>query len=312
VNNSHTVAGVLDLQVNGYDGVDFNSDNLDPMELSRACERLRKDGISGILATIITDELPAMCRRLNRLCEIREQDESVAEMIWGLHIEGPFLNEQSGFIGAHPAEAARPADVESMQRLFESAGGLARIVTLAPERDPHSRVTRWLVDRQVTVSAGHCDPTSDQLRESIDSGLTMFTHLGNGCPQMLRRHDNIIQRVLGQAEHLAIGFIADGIHVPWLALANYLKIAGYERSFVITDAISAAGRGPGAYRLGDQDAIVDDSLATWAADRSHLVGSAMTMPEAIRRLRTELSLSDDQIEQLTETNPRAAIGLPTD
>ena len=91
--------------------------------------------MAGILATVITADLDAMCRRLANICRVREADPAIAAMIWGIHIEGPFLNEQPGYIGAHPAQFARPADIDTMQRLLDAAEGLTKIVTLAPERD---------------------------------------------------------------------------------------------------------------------------------------------------------------------------------
>ncbi|MCA9187489.1 MAG: N-acetylglucosamine-6-phosphate deacetylase, partial [Planctomycetales bacterium] len=159
------------------------------------------------------------------------------------------------------------------------------------------------------VSAGHSDASLKDLRAAIDAGLTMFTHLGNGCPLSLHRHDNIIQRVLSLADSLWIGFIADGVHVPFVALDNYLRAAGIERCFVVTDAIAAAGMGPGTHRLAGQDVIVDANLATWAPDRSHLVGSAMTMPQAVANLKTALRLSTAQVTALTIKNPRAALRI---
>jgi len=184
-----------------------------------------------------------------------------------------------------------------------------RIVTLAPERDAGSKVTRFLADQGICVSAGHCNPTLDELQAAIEAGLTMFTHLGNGCPLSMHRHDNIVQRVLSLSEQLRIGFIADGVHVPFPALGNYLRAAGSERAFVVTDAIQAAGLGPGKFKLGAQEVVVDESLATWSADRSHLVGSAGTMPMTADNLRVHLGMTDEEIRRLTYDNPRAAIGL---
>ena len=300
--------GYLDLQVNGYAGLDFNADELDAEQAAAVCERLRSDGVGGVLATVITDDIDAMCRRLRNIRRVREEHPLVAEVVCGIHIEGPFINEQEGFVGAHPRGAVRPADVDIMSRLLDEAGDLVRVVTLAPERDERSRVTRQLVDRGITVSAGHCDPSLAELRAAIDAGLSMFTHLGNGCPLMLPRHDNVIQRILSLRDRLWIGFIADGVHVPFPALGNYLRSAGIDRVFVVTDAIQAAGLGSGTYRLGSQEVVVDSHLATWSADRSHLVGSACTMPLAAQNLREQLALNSEQVEQLLCKNPREAIG----
>lgn len=302
-------SGYFDLQVNGYAGVDFNGDDLSEDDLVTACARLRQDGVAGILATVISDQLDAMCRRLRRIMEISERYADVRRMIWGVHIEGPFLNEAPGYVGAHPVDAMRPADPESMRQLLDAAGGLTRLVTLAPERDPGLQVTRLLADQSVVVSAGHCDATTDQLRAAIDAGLTMFTHLGNGCPLLMHRHDNIIQRVLSLADKLWIGFIADGVHVPFVALGNYLKLAGPGRAIVVTDAIAAAGMGPGVHQLAGRQVVVDEHLATWAEDRSHLVGSAMTMPQAVENLRAKLGYDEDTIVKVASENPRMAMGI---
>jgi N-acetylglucosamine-6-phosphate deacetylase len=305
----HAPNGYVDLQVNGYADVDFNADQLDAQRVSAVCERLRKDGVAGILATVITADVDAMCRRLGNIARVRDQERSIADTIWGIHIEGPFLNEEAGYIGAHPANAARPADADTMKRLLDAAGGLTRIVTLAPERDADAGVTKLLVEQGVRVSAGHCNPNLNQLRASIDAGLSLFTHLGNACPMMLPRHDNIINRALALADRLHIGFIADGIHVPWVALGNYLKCCGLDRAFVVTDAICGAGLGPGEYQIGDQRVIIDENLATWSADRSHLVGSAGTMPRSRDLLRSELGLSEDQLRKLVIENPQKILGM---
>lgn len=298
----------FDLQVNGYAGVDFNADGLDAESLGRACSRLRDDGVRGILATIITDTIQRMTDRLANLVALRQRDPLAAELIAGIHIEGPFLNAEPGYHGAHRPEAMRPADVDAMKRLFDAAGGLTRIVTLAPENDEGLRVTRWLAQSGIVVAAGHCNPTLETLRAAIDAGLSMFTHLGNGCPGMLPRHDNIVQRVLALADQLFISFIADGAHVPFVALGNYLRLVPPERVVIVSDAISATGCGPGAYTLAGCAVDIDDDLVPWTKDRSCLMGSACPMRRMAQNLRLELGATDAQIRRWFFENPLRVLG----
>jgi N-acetylglucosamine-6-phosphate deacetylase len=297
----------FDLQVNGYGGIDFNSDSLTPEQLHLACERLALDGVGGVLATIITDDIESMCRRLEALCRCRNADPLAREIIAGIHIEGPFINETPGYRGAHPADQIIPANLELMRKLLDAAEGLIRLVTLAPERDANLDVTRFLAGRGVVVSAGHTDASLDVLKSAIDAGLSMFTHLGNGCPMLLPRHDNIIQRVLSLSDQLWITFIADGAHVAWPALRNYLRAATLDRSIVVTDAISAAGLGPGRYTLGHWDLLIGEDRVARAPDGSHLVGSAGTMPLSRSNLLEYLKLTEAQVHQLTAENPRRAV-----
>jgi N-acetylglucosamine-6-phosphate deacetylase len=298
----------VDLQVNGYAGVDFNKHGLTAGELHDACARLEADGVNAFLATIITDDVDRMCERLATLAALRDKDSLAQRVIAGFHIEGPFINETDGFRGAHPRDAVRPADADLMKRLLDAGAGLTRIVTLAPERDAGFAVTRMLSARGVIVSAGHCDPSVDQLRAAIDAGLSMFTHVGNGCPMQMHRHDNIVQRVLSLADRLWLCFIADGAHVPFLALGNYLRLAGLDRCIVVTDCIAAAGLGPGRYTLGRWDIMMGEDMAPRSPDGSHFIGSSITMRQSCDGLRKGLQLSESAVRQLTFENPRIALG----
>ena len=302
--------GFVDLQVNGYAGVDFNSDNLTEEQLVQACRQLRQDGVTSALATLITDSVESMERRARNLSRLIDQNADVGQVIAGIHLEGPFISREAGYVGAHPADQVRPPTFEDAQRLVDACGGYARIVTLAPEIDGAAETIRSLVDAGVCVSAGHCNPTLDQLDRAIDLGLSMFTHLGNGCPMSLPRHNNIIQRVLSRASRLWICFIADGVHVPFFALKNYLEIAGLDRAIVVSDAISAAGIGPGKHWLGGRSVYVDAELATWSEDRSHLVGSAMSLRQGHANLVEQVGLSDSDADRLTRVNPSRLLQSP--
>lgn len=298
----------FDLQINGYFGVDFNQDNLSGDDLHAACLALSRDRVQGVLATVITDDIPRMAARLARMAELRATDPIVRQMIVGFHIEGPFISTEPGYVGAHPVDYAKEADWDEMARLLEAAEGLTRLVTLAPEQDPKQTVTKRLSDHGILVAAGHTNASLNQLDACIDAGLSLFTHLGNGCPRLMDRHDNIIQRALSRAEHLTFGLIADGAHVPFFALQNYLEIAGTDRAFIVSDAIAAAGCGPGVYPLGDRMVTVGEDCVPRADDDSHLVGSATPMQKMAENLRQHLGLSNSQIHELCYSNPRDLLG----
>jgi len=301
-------AGFFDLQVNGYGGVDFNRPDLSAGDLHKACERLAADGVAGILATITTEALERMERCLRNLVALRERDDLARRIVAGIHVEGPFINETPGFRGAHPADAVRPGNADEMKRLLEAGGGLVRIVTLAPERDAGLALTRMLARAGVVVSAGHSDPSLDQLRAALDAGLSMFTHLGNGCPNQINRHDNIIQRALSLHGRLWLCFIGDGVHVPFPALGNYFRAAGLEKTVVVTDAVTPAGLGPGVYGQGRFAVRVGEDGAARIADTEQLIGAAVPMRRCFENLVRHVGLSEDQARLLTATNPRRAIG----
>src|SRR5262249_3848742 len=149
--------------------------------------------------------------------------------------------------------------------------------TLAPECDGALDAIKMLRKHNVLISAGHTDATLDQLRAAIDAELSMFTHVGNGCPMQMHRHDNIIQRALSLRDQLWLCFIADGVPVPPPALGNYLRCAGLDRAVIVTDAIAPAGLGPGRYTLGRWDLVIGQDMVARSPDGAHFVGSAGTM-----------------------------------
>ena len=306
-----TNAGYIDLQVNGFAGVDFNGHSLDFAAMHEACLRLGQDGAAGFLPTVISSDLEAMCDRLRRLVEFCRSDELGREMILGLHIEGPFISREPGYIGAHPPEAVRQANLDELKQLVDAADGLTRIVTLAPEHDTDQRMTSYLANLDITVSAGHCNPTLEQLQASIDAGLSMFTHLGNACANQVPKHDNIIQRTLSLSDQLWISFIADGAHIPFPALGNYLRSASLERCVVVSDAIAATGLGPGRYPVGDQTVYVGEDCIPRADEGAHLVGSATPVSKMRENLRSHLGLSEEDILQLTTHGPKEILPSAT-
>jgi N-acetylglucosamine-6-phosphate deacetylase len=248
-----------------------------------------------------------MVERIARLADFHERSESVRRILRGIHVEGPFLNETIGYVGAHPAEHVRPASIDDANRLIDAGEGLVKLLTLAPERDRDLRVTRHLAEQHITVSAGHCDTSLELLTESVDAGLSLFTHLGNGCAAQVDRHDNIIQRALSLSDRLWLCFIADGVHVPWFALGNYIRCATPDRCIIVTDAIAAAGLGPGRYALGELSIDVGPDMVARYGETGYLAGSCTTMPAAAAHLTEHLHLTEPQIHQMTCVNPQAAL-----
>lgn len=299
----------LDLQVNGYAGTDFNREGLTAEALHHACKCLVEDGCDSILATFITDDIERMSERMSRLVALREKDSLARKVIAGIHIEGPFINPEKGYVGAHPPQHVKPATPEDAMQLLDAAGGLTKIVTLAPECDHKFHTTEFLTNNGVTVSAGHCNPSLDVLRASTENGLKMFTHVGNGCPMLMHRHDNIIHRALSLRDKLWLCFIPDGVHIEFFALSNYLRAAGLEKTIFVTDAISASRLGPGKFTLAGWDIVIGEDLVARSPDGSHFVGSTVTVPRILANGEKHLGLSKAELELLLDTNPRKAVGL---
>jgi N-acetylglucosamine-6-phosphate deacetylase len=301
---------LFDLQINGWNGVDFNRDDLSGEQLHRLCKELATRGVTQFLATLITDDLAKLLQRLERLAVLIEADPLARQLVAGIHLEGPFLNPDPGFIGAHRADAVLPASPAVAAQLFDAAAGMLSLVTLAPETDHELQTIRWFTERGVRIAAGHCNPSQQTLQAAIDAGLTLFTHLGNACPTTLPRHDNIIQRALSLSDRLFVTFIADSHHIPLFALANYLRLVGPERAILVSDVTAAGGIGPGSFTLNGREVRIDEQGIARLGDQTGLLaGSTCLLDSALKLLHSELQLSPELLHRLTWTNPRKALGL---
>ncbi len=310
-NRNSTREGFVDLQINGLFGVDFNQSSITQEEWSLARDVLTKDGTSHFLPTLITDSIDALELKLRNLahrCAEQSQSDTLAYAV-GIHLEGPFLSCEAGYVGAHPREHARALELDLLKRLVDAADGSLRWVTLAPECDPRGDGVKYLVDRGIRVAAGHSNASLDQLKCSIDHGLGWITHLGNACPPLLPRHENILHRFLSQRKELHATLIADGFHLPWWLLELWIDCFGEDRVAIVSDAISAAGLPPGMHRLGDRVVAVGDDGVPRSEDGTHFVGSGATLGVMRRRCESVFDWTQDRYQKLFVGNAAQWLGL---
>jgi N-acetylglucosamine-6-phosphate deacetylase len=272
----------FDIQVNGAFGVDFNDSDLTFEQFQRSLVQLREVGAQKLFPTIITDNLDAMCAKIGKIVGFRTASIEAMQMVAGIHVEGPFLSPLDGFRGTHPRKHIVEASVADMQRLLDAGKGLVRLVTMAPEHDAEFETLRYLVSQNVCVFAGHTDASFDCLKQAIDLGLIGFTHLGNGCPMEMHRHDSIIHRVLSHRDRLYVSLIADGVHLPVWLLESWLQILPKDKVILTSDSMSAAGMPPGEYMIGGQPILVDADRRTRHRDHHYLAGSASTLQDIER------------------------------
>lgn len=299
----------FDLQVNGFAGIDFQRDDLDLPALEHAVAALHAHDTSRILATLVTDRVDALCRRLETLEKLRRRSSAVAATVAGHHLEGPWLSPKSGYHGAHdPALMVAPS-VADADRLLAAAGGRLRLVTLAPELPGADEVVAHLVARGVRVAAGHTDASDADLDRAVAAGLTLCTHLGNAVPSLLHRHDNIVQRLLARDE-LTACFIPDGIHLPPAVLKNFVRAKPRDRVLFTTDCMAAAGAAPGRHTLGRHTLEVGPDGVVREPGKPNFAGSSLTMDRAAANLAAWLEWSPDQIRHACSAGVALALGLP--
>lgn len=293
--------GWIDLQVNGFAGVDYNSPGSSHEQIARSIRRMFACGVTRFFPTVITGSPENMSAALSNLANAKESIGEGAAME-AFHLEGPYISPEDGPRGAHPARWVRPPDLGEFQRFQEAAHGNIRLVTLAPEWPDAPRFIEKIVEKGVVASIGHTRASASQIADAVSAGATLSTHLGNGADAVLPRHPNYLWEQLAE-DRLAASFIVDGFHLPPSFLNVALRAKGLERSLLVTDAVMPAGCDPGPYRLGEVDVELHADGSVRLAGGTRLAGSALTMDQAIANVMRTAGLSLSQAVTLATRNP---------
>ena len=299
--------GFVDLQVNGFAGVDYNHPGAAHEDIARSIRAQFATGVTRLCPTVITGDPGGMLACLRNLAAAREALPE-GEAIAGFHVEGPHISPEDGPRGAHPRQWVRPPDVDEFHRWQEAARGGVRIVTLSPEWPTAPHYIERVVSEGVVASIGHTQAGADQIADAVSAGATLSTHLGNGAHQMLRRHPNYIWEQLAD-DRLMAGFIVDGIHLGAAFLKSAIRAKTVARSILVTDAATPAGAAPGRYAIADQpvDLTADGRVVLAGTDR--LAGSALNMRRGVENLVRLAGLSLDDAVLMATSNPARALGL---
>jgi N-acetylglucosamine-6-phosphate deacetylase len=268
---SVAVPGFVDLQVNGYGGVDFLSASTEDYE--RAGEALLRAGVTAYQPTFITSAEAATVDAVRALPQ-----EGPGPRVLGAHLEGPFLSPDRP--GTHPLEHLRAPDVALLDRLLD-AGNVTEM-TLAPELPGADVLVGRLRERGVVVSAGHTNATAAEAHVGFDLGISGLTHVFNAMRPFRSRDPGVAGAALTRPDVL-VKMIVDGHHLAdetvrlvWACAAG--------RVALITDAMSGAGAGNGGtFQLGDVEVAVEDGAAPMRGDGT-LAGTVLTMIDAVRNL----------------------------
>ena len=276
--------GFIDLQVNGFAGVDYNDPNASHETIAQSLRTMFTTGVTRCFPTVITGSEERITGALRNLAAAKEHFAASgmpeSHAIEAFHVEGPHISPETGPRGAHPLEHIRPPDVEEFKRWQEAANGYVRLVTVSPEWEQTPDYIRQLIRAGVVASIGHTKANSDQIQAAIDAGASMSTHLGNAAHPALPKTQNYIWDQLA-ADKLTASFIVDGIHIPSAFFRTAVRAKGIERSVLVTDAVMPAMCAPGPYKLGQVDVELRPDGSVVLRGEARLAGSALRMDDAI-------------------------------
>ena len=301
--------GWIDLQINGYGGVDFNSPGLTVEKVIAVTERLERDGTVGYLPTFVTGNPETLLANLRVIADARRKDARCGNNILGVHLEGPFISSEPGAVGTHPLEWVAAPSLELFDRFQDVGGGLVRLITVAAEIPGMPEFVKAVSASGVAVSLGHqMAAKPDEVEPCIAAGAKAFTHLGNGIPNLIPRHDNVVFTALAD-DRTSVMFIPDGHHLPDTVLKVFARAVPLKRLVAVSDAQYPAGMPPGDYLVCGANARLEEDGLLWNPARKCLVGATAPMRAMMNLLQDRIGLTPDECRMVGRENPLALIGM---
>jgi len=303
---NYIVPGLIDIHVHGSNGGDVMEATVDALETMSSFFVTR--GVTSFLATSLTASDDKLLGVLECVRQVVSGDGLSGAEVLGVHQEGPFLNVAQK--GAHPLELLvlpTPARYEK----FLPYADVLRIMTLAPELDGAVKLIGELRKADIVAALGHSHGIARTITPGIDAGVTHAVH--DFCNMSTLRRDNL-KRVAGAVEtvlyddRVTTELIGDGWHVGDTLMKLAVKVKGPQRVAFVTDAMMAAGMGPGRYMLGEVEAVVEDGIAR-LPDNTAYASSVTTLDVCVRNGIGRMGLSIDDAVRMATLTPAGIISV---
>lgn len=302
--------GWLDIQVNGYAGTDFNTGDASPEDFERARSAQRQLGVTRFLPTVITGTPEGMTACIRRIVEARNSSLELAAAMPAIHLEGPFISPEDGARGAHPLDCVRAPDIALIEDLQAEAGGLVRLITLAPEHEGSLEFIERVTGNGTRIAIGHSLADTVRISEAVAAGATLSTHLGNGLPSTLRRHPNPLFDQLAEPG-LTASAIFDGHHLPDSVMTVIHRVKAPDALVLTSDAVALAGMPPGVYegQVGGRVELHSSGRLTMYGSE-YLAGSASSLLDGVNHAMRITGLGAEEVTRYVTAIPERLLGLP--
>eukprot|EP00039_Didymoeca_costata_P007750 m.103422 g.103422 ORF g.103422 m.103422 type:complete len:341 (-) comp13810_c0_seq2:1881-2903(-) len=307
---SDNICGFVDIQINGWCGIDFSSPKLTKESCELAFDAIRSSGTAYFMPTVITSPVCDYEHVLPILVQV-SNSEKYKDHVLGFHLEGPFISPKDGAVGCHRKEHCKAPDSTLLKHLAQLCKGKLKLITIASELENASQLCKDAVDMGIVVSLGHQLATREDIKTLVAAGATMLTHLGNGMPNLVNRHRNSLMVGMA-ADELVAGIITDGFHLPVDTIKNILRSKGISRVYITSDAAPVAGMEDGVHECFGKKVIVEtNEVGSCVKDAVEpcLAGSGASMMQCVNYLSSLNLVSENEMLDLSFYNPLKFVGI---
>ena len=275
--------GLIDNQINGYVNVDFSGNNLSAKDVIYATKAIWRDGVTSFLPTLISNSHENLIKNFKILNDALKRDELLRESIPGFHLEGPYISPEDGYRGCHPVQHIRKPSWDEFTEYQKAAGGRIIQVTIAPELEGAMEFIRLCTHDGIVAAMGHTNASAEQIRHAVENGVRLSTHLGNGCANLIHRHNNPIWPQLAN-DQLTPSIIADGLHLFPEEIRVFYKVKGPDNLILTSDVIYLAGMAPGKYTFLESEVILTEEGMLLNAELNCLAGASFPLKKGVENM----------------------------
>ncbi len=275
--------GLIDNQINGYANIDFSGSELSADGVINAAREIWREGVTTFLPTLITNSHEMLVRNFSILSDALNRDKYLELSVPGFHLEGPYISPDEGYRGCHPVRYIRkPSWIEFT--IYQKASGMRIIqVTLAPELEGAPEFIRLCKQNGIITSIGHSNSSAEQISRAVENGVSLSTHLGNGCANFIHRHYNPIWPQLAN-EKITPSIIADGFHLLPEELKVFFKVKGAGNIILTSDVIYLAGMAPGKYTFLGSEVILTEEGMLKNTEMNCLAGASFPLKRGVENM----------------------------
>ncbi len=302
--------GLIDNQVNGFAGVSFNytEGELDKEGIRKITRELWKKGVTTYFPTLTSNSNKVMIQILSMLAS-EKNDEALHGSVPGYHLEGPYLSPEDGYRGAHPLKFVRNPDWNEFLEFYKASDKSVLTITLAPELPGAMEMIRKCTAMGIVVAIGHHNGSKAVIDQAVMNGARISTHLGNGCANMINRHDNPLWPQLANNK-LKASLICDGFHLRDEEIAVFYKAKGIENTIITSDVTRFATLPPGVYKNEDGETVelTKEGMLRYPA-QNVLFGSVLPVSRGVVHMMEVTGCTLADAIRMASTNPAALYGL---
>jgi N-acetylglucosamine-6-phosphate deacetylase len=309
-NPVYIAPGFFDNQVNGFAGVSFafGDSDLTPEGIEKATRELWKKGVTTYLPTLTTNSIEVLTRNFRILAQAM-QNKNLMGSVPGFHLEGPYINPEDGYRGAHPKQYVKLPDWNEFMKLHEASGKNILQVTLAPEMEGALDFITRCSQAGIVVALGHHNADMKTVTAAVDRGAKIATHLGNGAANTINRHYNPFWPQLSD-DRLHISIIGDGFHLLPEQIRVFYKVKGVNKTIITSDVTHYAALEPGEYKTstGETIELTKDGMLRLPA-QNVLYGSASPITKGVGHVMKVTGCTLADAVQMASSNPARLYNL---